>query len=395
MKQSYKLLIVSLSAAFLAGCGGINDGLSSPASQSVSGGAAVGSANHFVPRYITVKPRGVNYATLRAQADAGQTIPFFSAQIKSDLDGKEYSFSMVGKNPVQHPDAETVLPFVPIVLVMNFPEGPLDPTQPACHDTVSVQDRFFKGPDFENTQLNSNGVDLGTVELDDAFQRAEFWKVLKLFSHENYHVVLKPAASPIVVRLDAPAGSYTMPGVCPGNNHRVGVVEWKAYDELIKDLAETYAKPTEIPLVLTYNVVTLSAGCPCVLGWHSAFTRKDGLGTQVYGAAVYNDRGIFYDYPDVEDIHAWTHEIGEIFNNPFLTNVTPAWGHTGQVFGCQADLEVGDPLTFDSFELTHNGFHYHPQELAFFDWFYRAPSIGTGALYSFKGTFTSTQGVCR
>lgn len=87
-----------------------------------------------------------------------------------------------------------------------------------------------------------------------------------------------------------------------------------------------------------------------------------------------------YDYPYVQDIHAWTHEIGEIFNNPFLTNATPAWGHIGQTIACQADLEVGDPLTFESFEHTYNGFHYHPQELAFFSWFYRTASTGTGDL---------------
>jgi hypothetical protein len=386
MMQAYKLVTACLTAAFLAACGAANEGVSSPAPQ--LGGAPAGrNANHFVPRYITVKPQGINYATLGAQANAGETLPFYTGEVKSPLDGNTYRYKIVGKNPAVAPAEETVIPFVPIVLVMKFPDATLDPTQPGCNDDKSVADRFFKGPDFEKTPLSSNGVDLGNDELDDAFQRAEFWQIL---AGPEYHLVLKPAVSPIVVTKDAPPGSYTFAGVCAGSSHAEGIVNWQRYDEMIKDLAEQYASPTQVPLVLTYNVVAGGS----VLGWHSAFARKDGRGTQVYAVAVYNDRDLFYEYPGVADIHAWTHEIGELSNDPFVDNATPPWGHTGQVFGCQADFEVGDPLTFDSFELTYNGFHYHPQELAFFSWFYRTPSTGTGGQYSFKGTFYDSQGTC-
>ena len=81
-------------------------------------------------------------------------------------------------------------------------------------------------------------------------------------------------------------------------------------------------------------------------------------------------------------------------HNPFGHNSTPAWGHIGQVNGCQANFEVGDPLTGHNFTLDYNGFTYHPQELAFFSWFYRTPSTGTGGKYSFEGAFTKTQGLC-
>ena len=384
------LIAATLTASLLAACGGGNSGLSSPA-QPLRGTSMGRGGIGVVPRYITVKPHGIDYAKLAAQARAGETIPFWTGSIQSPLDGRTYSYSIVGKNPAVAPAEETVVKFVPIVVIMKFPEGTLDPTQSGCNDDLSVEDRFFKGPDFEKTHLDSNGVDLGTVEIDDAFQRAEFWKIL---AGPDYHLVLKPAVDPIVLTKDAPADSYTFDGVCSGS-HFVGVVDWTRYDEMVKDLAEKYAKPNEIPLVLTYNVVMSSAGSCCVLGWHSSFARKDGTGTQVYAAAVYNDDGTFYEYPGVGDIHAWTHEIGEIFNNPFGQNVTPPWGHTGQVFGwCQADLEVGDPTTFDWFDHTYNGFQYHPQELAFFSWFYRTASIGTGGSYSFKGTFSSPQGTC-
>jgi hypothetical protein len=62
------------------------------------------------------------------------------------------------------------------------------------------------------------------------------------------------------------------------------------------------------------------------------------------------------------------HEIGEWMNDPFGNNPTPLWGHTGQVSGCQNNLEVGDPLTGTIVPpvVMPNGFTYHLQELAFF-----------------------------
>ncbi len=77
------------------------------------------------------------------------------------------------------------------------------------------------------------------------------------------------------------------------------------------------------------------------------------------------------------------------------TTGRPAWGHVGQVSGCQNNLEVGDPLTgTPAVQVPLNGFTYHGQELAFFDWFFRTPSNGTAGKYSFEGTFTSAQGTC-
>jgi len=49
-------------------------------------------------------------------------------------------------------------------------------------------------------------------------------------------------------------------------------------------------------------------------------------------------------------------------------------------------LEVGDPLTGTNFKMKHGSFTYHPQELAFFSWFYRTRSVATEGKYSFEGT---------
>src|SRR5579863_4715552 len=129
MKCLYRLVTVCLTATFTASCGAASGGLSSPELQSGGGNSRGRIANHFVPHYITVKPSGINYATLRAQAKAGETIPFYSGSVKSPLDGNTYSYEIVGKNPATPPAQETDILFVPIVLVLKFPEGTLDPTQ--------------------------------------------------------------------------------------------------------------------------------------------------------------------------------------------------------------------------------------------------------------------------
>ena len=94
-----------------------------------------------------------------------------------------------------------------------------------------------------------------------------------------------------------------------------------------------------------------------------------------------------------------SHEVAEWMNDPFGNNPTPAWGHTGQVAGCQNNLEVGDPLSGTLAPPIYNPankFTYHMQELAFFSWFYGAPSVGVNGWFSNNDTFTTDAGpVCQ
>ncbi len=57
--------------------------------------------------------------------------------------------------------------------------------------------------------------------------------------------------------------------------------------------------------------------------------------------------------------------------------------------GCQNNLEVGDPLsgTLLPGATMPNGITYNLQELAFYSWFFGAPSIGAGGSFSDDGAF--------
>jgi len=164
---------------------------------------------------------------------------------------------------------------------------------------------------------------------------------------------------------------------------------------IITGLSSQGVGPTTIPLLLTHNVVSASSGLSpfvdcCALGFHSGYT-KSGKGLQVYGISDYDTSNVF----DAPDISILSHEVDELINDPNVENATPGWSG-GQVRApaCQGNFEVGDPLTGTFFPaITMNSFTYHPQELAFFSWFYRqTPSLGVNGWYSDNGTFTSGAG---
>jgi len=77
-------------------------------------------------------------------------------------------------------------------------------------------------------------------------------------------------------------------------------------------------------------------------------------------------------------------------NDPFGTNTTPAWANSSTTTGCDTDLDVGTPLngwTYNVYGVAMpNGTTYHPQQLAFFSWFFgQSPSLGVGGEYSDAG----------
>jgi len=349
--------------------------------------ASIADDHGWKPIYLAV-PRGVTQQSVDLAKKTGNALPSFTNSVKSPLDGRTYQFTILGTDPTKAP-ATSKITFVPIAVRWHFPGGVvIDPTKPGCNDTVSVNDRFFKSPLFVNTPQTSNGINVGNTLITDAFQRAEFWSMVQ---GTNYHVRLATTAKKvIVVDETAPSGSVVQGGACSGSGHDLGEIPINGYDALLQVLALKFTKSAgELPIIESYNIVETEGGC-CIIGYHSVVNH--GGHPQPYATGAYTDAGIFSG--GIQDIHAWSHEIGETFNDPFINNGTPAWGHVGQVPGCQNNLEVGDPLTGTPYLDPLNGFTYHPQELAFFSWFFRTPSSGTGGLFSYEGKFTSSQGAC-
>lgn len=356
--------------------------------------------------YTTVMPwRQGNTAAAFSQAAAATTIPQFSYTITSNRDGNTYSGTIVGRSPFFHGARETDIKVFIIPVKIHMPDTghTFDPTAtdpfgclPAGKTALSLAQGspLFTAPGSDWTM---NGVDVGAGQYNDVFQRAEFFTDISATGN-RYHTVMKPITTLSAVTFNVPTGEgKTYTSAQSGGCGDIGVVDINTLQSFLESteipaLSGSGVGPTNFPFFLLYNVVMGNPGTDlfsncCVIGYHGGF----GSPLQTYTPTDFDSTGIF---SGLSDTSVFAHEIGEWLNDPTGNNPTPAWGHIGQVSGCQSNLEVGDPLSGTLFPsvLMPNGFTYNLQELAFFSWFYSSTSLGANGFFSDNETFANDAG---
>ena len=346
---------------------------------------------------VGVHPR-ITPAQARASARAGTTVPEYTASVK--VGTRTFSYTIVGKNPaikVSNPATTVNAEIVP--LIMKFSDGrSWNPTKAdSCDPGASALARTKNSPVVVSQSWKFGSTSVGTGQYVDAFQRAEFWKFAKPTGiNPGFHVKLSVKTLPAVT-INVPNTQAAEFGPIGCGNGLLGAanINWldsHLQNTVIPSLASKGVGPTTFPVFLLHNFVEYvgtTANC-CVLGYHNIFNTP--AGAQTYGLAMYDNS---HQFTGSADISVLAHEVGEWQNDPNTANPTPSWGHIGQVTGCQANLEVGDPLSGKTIADTLNGFTYHPQELAFFSWFYhQSPSLGVNGWYSNKGTFKTFAAPC-
>jgi len=205
---------------------------------------------------------------------------------------------------------------------------------------------------------------------------------------------LSPVSTKPLQTINVPSlNGSTQAGPCA----RIGKVDINFFDTLAMAMLTTLNIPANtLPLFLSYNTFETSGGQCCILGYHST----NNAGTQAYAVAAYSDPGIF-SVP-IQDIHALSHEIGEWMDDPLIpsTNIVPAWGHVGQVGGCQNNLETADPLAAlpnAGYPVPIDGFVFHPQSQVMMQWFQRqSTSDAMDGIFSFpdEGLMTTPSQAC-
>lgn len=330
--------------------------------------------------------------------------------VTATRDGNTYMGQMVGRSPFFHGARTTNIPTYIIPLIIKMPDATkitYDPTvNNTCPPAGVPLTLLQHSPIVDTFNFTMNGVDIGTAQYVDAFQRANFWNNVSVTGN-RYHTVLKPVRTLSAITVSVPntddglSADVRGYGGCGYGSH-LGLlyVNWfQNYLEttLIPSLAGQGVGPTSF-LIFLMNDVVLSGDTPpdlnscCILGYHGAF----GVPTQTYAPVDFDTTGLF---SGVSDTSVFGHEVAEFTDDPLGINPTPAWGGVGQVppGSCQNNLEVGDPLSGTLFPPVKmpNGTTYNLQELAFFSWFFSTPSIGAGDLFSDNGTFTTDAGpVC-
>jgi hypothetical protein len=337
---------------------------------------------------------GVRPGVTAAQARAATTVPEFTASVT--VGTKSFKYTIVGKNPaIKVANASTTVNAEIVPVILKFSNGDTwDPTKvDSCDPGASALARTQNSPIVKAKATSFGGTSVGTVQVTNAFQRAEFWKDAQPTGiNPSYGVNLAvKTLKPVTINVPNAQAFVLNQGISCGNG-LVGATQISWLDNhlqnvVIPSLASQGVGTTTFPIFLLHNFVEISGSQCCILGYHNITAAA-----QTYGLAMYDNTGLF---SGSSDISALSHEVGEWQNDPNTANPTPSWGNIGQVTGCQANLEVGDPLSGTTFNDPLGGFTYHPQELAFFSWFYhQKPSLGIHGWYSDQGTFKTFAAPC-
>jgi len=367
--------------------------------------------NHGMGRSDSIPYEGSVEDALRASA-AGATIPMSRYSLVAGKDGRSYGGTIVGASPASATKATTMVKVLIVPLIVHVGTTVFDPsvvdTCVSARTTplaATLGSPLFKNAAFDGRTgaghaSKMNGINVGTTTYPDAVRRGEFWSAVH---GSNYHVALK-----VSVAASWTISAATVRGLGGGNVlttdcAKLGVLPTDAFRNYISTTVIpriAAIKPTTFVLFLMKDVVT-TANTPlnclqfCDYGYHAAL----GTPVQTYAVSEYDSTLHFWNHSGVRDIAPLSHEISEWLDDPLVTNPTPAWGGIGEVSGCQANWEPGDPLTGVDYPAIAmpGGLTYHPQELAFRPWYYNArtqASSGAGRKFSSNGTLSGPAKPC-
>jgi len=307
-----------------------------------------------------------------------------------------YAYTMVGTNPALRRAGNVAVPVLIVPLRLEFSDGTvLDTTQPdTCLGglvplTVTLQSPLFQDFDYGE----------GPKQFLEQIRRLEFWRFTapgKL--NPGYSVRLSPVVLPTQTLALSPASdTENVACLATGALEKMGhldVADWDKFflSQAVPQFPKWGVNAGTFVLFLLPFVDFTSGGAQVTVAFHGIFPTPGG--TITFAAA---QLGVVRPGKLV-NIGPVSHELAEWLDDPFVDNATPPWGNTGQVTGCQENLEVGDPLTgtFLPAILMPNGVSYQAQETAFLSWFFdQVPSLGFDGWYSSGGTFKSPAAPCR
>ncbi len=322
-----------------------------------------------------------------------------------------WPYSMVGGAPSANHATTIRAPIVPVTVELLDPSGNVaiapdgSPLRMVVgQDTV---DATVKSPVFGEADYNS-----GRGQFNDQMMRTMFWSQFPHSRHDNdehgYHTVLAPVVRATrTVRLAF--GTYRYAPKPDGSCCRFILADASAFsDQLFPPTADdtttvlgaaenAHDVTTRDITTLLFKDVYLYQGDPsncCILGFHS-YDLEPGDASNHGRERRYVMNYASYMSPNLfsfgfQDITAFSHEMSEIFGDPFVDNATPWWLSQDPALGsalCQNNLETGDVvevLNQPVYPLAMNDRTYHPQNEAMLPWFaFQSPSSARGGAYSF------------
>jgi len=342
--------------------------------------ASIASAQDFRTqakgRYVVLPPR-LRYDVLAPPASLQTWNGSFNYK------GTNYPYNMVGTAPSTNTSTTVQVYLIPLKVVITARNGVKTTYDPShmLSNGKTVTANTAASPIFDSsTTYVQGGVDVGTTQYIDAYQRANFWGTVK--NAPNYHLLLD-GPTVIAEQTLTPPSRYRTTGTVFG--FKAGLVDINWFDAQLQSLITkfTQIQPNTFPIFLTYDVyLTQNGGC-CIGGYHSS--EGSISNPQAYAHATYVDHpGDF-----AQDVSALSHEVGEWADDPLVVNIN------GNNTPCGI-LEVGDPLegeaNYGGYPYTLNGFTYNLQDLVTLPYFGAPTSTSVNGWLSFQGN--SSLSVC-
>lgn len=283
--------------------------------------------------------------------------------------------------------------------------------------TPDIVRNLLQSPIYEDFKYTS-----GTGQYGDQIMRAQFWNRIGHHGNgdEGYHNLLRPSVETTrVIKFPATKALVLLNDDAAHTCCQLMILDFTTFVNLLFPATDT---DTATPIgaaehagemttrgiaTLLFNNIYLAdiadvAHTCCVLGFH-AYDLEPGNAKNgnrerrfVMNYASWISNGLFGG--GFEDITAASHEMAELFADPFVDNETP-WWLSRDPFGngglCQNNLENGDVIEVLSSNATFSAsLHdrtYHPQNVALFSWFaFESPSTARLQAYSFPDETTLT-----
>jgi len=135
------------------------------------------------PMYVTLPPR--------PSTDARPAATLQTWNGSFTYKGKSYTYNMVGTAPSTNTTTTVPVFLIPLKVVITASNGTKTTFDPAhvLTNGKTVTQNTVASPIFDSTTTYvQGGVDVGTTQYIDAFQRANFWGMLP--ANSTYHLLL-------------------------------------------------------------------------------------------------------------------------------------------------------------------------------------------------------------
>jgi hypothetical protein len=228
--------------------------------------------------------------------------------------GTNYPYNMVGTAPSTNSTTTVQVYVIPlkVVITRRRTKTTFDPAH-VLSNGKTVTNNTVTSPIFDSsTTYVQGGVNVGTTQYIDAFQRANFWGTVQ--TNSNYHLKL---GGPVLIAEQTLSPPSNLGTTGSPFGHTAGLVDINWFDAQLQSIISrfTQIQPNTFPIFLTYDVYLTQGGGCCIGGYHSS--EGSVSNPQAYAHATYVDHpGDF-----AQDVSALSHEVGEWADDPLVVNI--------------------------------------------------------------------------